>query len=150
ISKSFKISSSIPQTSNSSGANNFSRIVLAMRDSRHNQATTQQAYIFRSYPLDQKDVPSLARNADEYIKDVQIWQVCQATSAASTYFKPVKIGELKYHHGAQWISNPATEIFNEVVETYRSSSERSTIKAFVSIGCGRGVKPTKSLVHRHK
>src|SRR5215469_7351911 len=121
-----------------------------MRESSHNQATTQQAYIFRSYLLGQKDTPSLARNADEYNKDVQIWQVCQATSASSTYFKPVKIGELKYRDGAQWKSNPATEIFNEVMETYRSSSQRSVIKAFVSIGCGRGAKPTKSQIHRHK
>ena len=121
-----------------------------MRDSSHNQATTQQAYIFRSYLSGQKDAPSLARNADEYIKDVKVWEVLRATSAAPSYFKPVKIGELKYRDGAQWKSNPATEIFNEVVETYRSNSQRSIIKAFVSIGCGRGAKPAKSPVSRHK
>jgi len=114
-----------------------------MRDSGHKQATTQQAYIFRSYPLEQKDTSNLARNPDEYSKNVEVWQVCRATSAAPCYFKPVKIEGLKYRDGAQWKSNPATEIFNEVTETYRNTSKRSNIKAFVSVGCGRGPKPTK-------
>ncbi len=105
---------------------------------RQRDKGVELTYLFRTYK-------NLHRSADPKEKlldrnpglahDVPIYQVARATSAAPTYFKPPKIGDLEYLDGGFGANNPCIEIYDEVRRMNNNSE--SCIQIIVSIGTGR-------------
>ena len=106
------------------------RIVIGV-DSRNG---IQTPHVFRSYDLHKiKDVswtPSFTLKDRGKATDSQIWQAARATSAAPTFFDPIKIGprppDLSY------------EVFNEVSSTLQPGE---AIGVFANLGTGKPQSP---------
>jgi hypothetical protein len=65
-----------------------------------------------------------------------IWEAGRATSAATTFFDPVKIGqdELEFVDGATGFNNPVQQVLNEARALWPDAMER--IQSIISIGTG--------------
>ena len=73
--------------------------------------------------------------------DIPIWEVARATSAAPTYFKPIKIDGLEYIDGGFGKNNPCMEIYDEV---QRMNNHCNTCtKLILSIGTGKNNKGSR-------
>ena len=95
-------------------------------------------YLFRTYKHLRKGANPTERLLDRnpgLAHDVPIYQVALATSAAPTYFKPAKIGDLEYLDGGFGANNPCMEIYDEVRKMNNNSE--SCIHIIVSIGTGK-------------
>lgn len=95
-------------------------------------------YLFRTYKHLRKGANTKERLLDRnpgLAHDVPIYQVARATSAAPTYFKPAKIGDLEYLDGGFGANNPCVEIYDEVRKMNNNSE--SCIHIIVSIGTGK-------------
>jgi len=71
----------------------------------------------------------------------KIWEAGRATSAASTFFDPIKIGpyDEEFVDGATGSNNPARELWAEAMDMWPSESK---VKCLVSIGTGQpSLKP---------
>ena len=103
--------------------------------------------LFRSYNhvslkepnLDQPPAPSRSPRNPGPADNVPIWQAARATSAAPSYFEPIKINDHKYVHGGFAINNPSREIIGEVLSIHNNADD--CINCLVSIGTGRPRKP---------
>ena len=98
----------------------------------------EKPYLFRTYKHLRKGANPTERLLDRnpgLAHDVPIYQVARATSAAPTYFKPAKIGELEYLDGGFGANNPCMEIYDEVRKMNNNSE--SCIHIIVSIGTGK-------------
>lgn len=109
---------------------------------QHKTQTTEKTYIFRTYKnLHQSkghDQRLLDRNPG-LAHDIPIWQVARATSAAPTYFAPLKIGHLEYLDGGFGATNnPSQEIYDEV-RRMNNNSEKC-VKLVLSVGTGKNNK----------
>ena len=71
--------------------------------------------------------------------NVQIWQAARATSAAPSYFEPIKINDATYVDGGFTFNNPSREIIREVLSMHNNADD--CINCLVSIGTGRPRKP---------
>lgn len=94
--------------------------------------------MFRTYKHLRKGANPTERLLDRnpgLAHDVPIYQVALATSAAPTYFKPAKIGDLEYLDGGFGANNPCVEIYDEVRKMNNNSE--SCIHIIVSIGTGK-------------
>ena len=75
-------------------------------------------------------------------EDFKIWEAARATSAATSFFSPLAIGEgakkREYVDGALGFNNPAEEVWLEAKDIWRQRDSRleSALKCFVSIGTG--------------
>lgn len=74
--------------------------------------------------------------------DCEIWEAGRATSAASTFFDPIKIGELgeEFIDGGTGFNNPVNEVLNEARDIWGQETDRR-IQCIVSIGTGRPPSP---------
>lgn len=63
-----------------------------------------------------------------------IWQAARATSAAATFFDPIKIGLQKYLDGATGMNNPVEYVFEEVKSIWPDAVSR--IRCLSSVGTG--------------
>ncbi|QRV73548.1 patatin-like phospholipase protein [Ceratobasidium sp. AG-Ba] len=102
---------------------------------------------FRTYPV-----------FDGALDDCFIWEAARATTAATTYFKPISIkqkgGDIEYvDAGVNRRNNPIQELLDEAASYHHFRGRR--VAAIISIGTGR--KPPKRLpkyelheVHRYK
>lgn len=70
--------------------------------------------------------------------DIPIWKVARATSAAPTYFKPMKIDGLEYLDGGFGANNPCVEIYDEVRRMNNNTDKCA--KVVLSIGTGQNNK----------
>jgi hypothetical protein len=70
--------------------------------------------------------------------DCEIWEAARATSAASTFFDPIKIGDLgeEFIDGGTGFNNPVDEVLNEARDIWGQETDRR-IQCIVSIGTGR-------------
>ena len=70
--------------------------------------------------------------------DCTIWEAGRATSAASSFFDPIKIGHLDetFVDGATGCNNPIEKVFEEALDIWGESA-RERISCFVSIGTGQ-------------
>jgi hypothetical protein len=99
--------------------------------------TADALHVFRTYANEaHEETPGLA-------DDELIWKVGRATSAAPTYFKPMKIGEDFFSDGGVLYNNPAEVAYDEVLykEGYyarRALREQLSepIRLVLSIGTG--------------
>jgi hypothetical protein len=74
----------------------------------------------------------------------QIWEAGRATSAASTFFDPIKIGPNleEFVDGATGCNNPVRELWTEAMDMWPQETLESNVKCLVSIGTGQpSLKP---------
>lgn len=94
---------------------------------------TKSIVRLRSYALsDESNIP------------VSICQAALATSAATTFFKPVHIGNRIFADGGLGANNPVDEVEGEAANIWCSESgdPKPLVKFFLSIGTGNpGIKP---------
>lgn len=95
-------------------------------------------YIFRSYDNlhrnEELNNRMLHRNPGVANKN-EIWKVARATSAAPTYFKPMKIDDDEYLDGGFGANNPCAEIYDEVRRM--NNSAEHCVGLVVSVGTGK-------------
>jgi hypothetical protein len=72
------------------------------------------------------------------LNNVKIWEACRATSAATSFFSPIKIGRngQEFLDGATGANNPIRKLWNEAIGVWGSSFE-TRVQCLVSIGTGK-------------
>ncbi|KAI0106932.1 FabD/lysophospholipase-like protein [Daldinia grandis] len=70
---------------------------------------------------------------------IPIWQVARATSAAPSYFEPIKIGDKEHFDGGVFANNPSLRVLEEVRALHGYSP-----RIFISIGCGLKTKANEN------
>ncbi|KAF2175261.1 FabD/lysophospholipase-like protein [Zopfia rhizophila CBS 207.26] len=78
------------------------------------------------------------RGRERLLRTTKIWEAGRATSAASSFFDPITIGDFKesFVDGATGANNPVYEVWNEAQDIWPSGSLEDKIKCLVSIGTG--------------
>ena len=68
----------------------------------------------------------------------KIWEAGRATSAASSFFDPITIGDFGecFVDGATGANNPVYEVWNEAQDIWPSGSLEERVQCLVSIGTG--------------
>ena len=84
---------------------------------------------FRTYP---------SRGSSHMFHATRIWEAARATSAASSFFDPIKIGPYneEFVDGATGANNPVQELWNEAKSVWSDEPLESRIQCLVSIGTG--------------
>ncbi len=73
--------------------------------------------------------------------ETTIWQAARATSAATSFFDPIEIGDEEFVDGATPANNPIMELWSEAYDAFRDSEDSNwnlddNIASVVSIGTG--------------
>jgi predicted acylesterase/phospholipase RssA len=91
---------------------------------------TSTPTLFRSYPSPRGN-PSL-------YNQTKIWEAARATSAAPTFFEPIRIGptDRTFGDGATGANNPINELWNEAIDIYNGESLDQNLACILSIGTG--------------
>lgn len=71
--------------------------------------------------------------------EVTIWEAGRATSAATTFFDPIEIGEYKerFMDGATGANNPVREVWTEAKDMWPNGLLDENLNCMVSIGTGK-------------
>ncbi|KAI4122850.1 MAG: hypothetical protein LQ338_005584 [Usnochroma carphineum] len=90
---------------------------------------TADTVLLRTYP---------SRGASHMFRETRIWEAARATSAASSFFDPIKIGSFgeEFVDGATGANNPVQQLWNEASDVWRDQALESSIQCLVSIGTG--------------
>jgi predicted acylesterase/phospholipase RssA len=74
----------------------------------------------------------------DLLATVKIWEACRATSAASSFFDPIKIGGFneEFVDGATGANNPIFELWNQAQAIWDLEPLEDSVKCLVSIGTG--------------
>jgi hypothetical protein len=92
------------------------------------------SYLFRSYPP--------TRESPDIYEIATIWQASRATTAASSFFDPIKIGPTgqEFLDGGTGSNNPIRHLWNEAAEVFcGGSGEELTQRLRIIISIGTGV-----------
>jgi predicted acylesterase/phospholipase RssA len=91
---------------------------------------TSTPILFTSYPS--------PRGTTSLYNQTKIWEAARATSAAPTFFDPIKIGPTKrtFGDGATGANNPVSELWNEAIDIYNLEHLDENLACIVSIGTG--------------
>ncbi|KAF2150035.1 FabD/lysophospholipase-like protein [Myriangium duriaei CBS 260.36] len=87
------------------------------------------------------------RGAAELYNTAKIWEVARATSAASTFFEPISIGQVgrRFLDGGTGANNPVFVLWTEALNLYCQGTGTQLdddLNCLVSIGCGlRALRP---------
>ncbi|KAI0544256.1 ankyrin repeat-containing domain protein [Xylaria curta] len=65
-----------------------------------------------------------------------IWQAARATSAAATFFDPIRIGNQKFVDGAFGRNNPVNDVLDEAKSIWPDAVQNARIECLVSVGTG--------------
>lgn len=78
------------------------------------------------------------RGRERLLRTTKIWEASRATSAASSCFDPITLGDFEetFVDGATGANNPVYEVWNEAQDIWPSGSLEGKIKCLVSIGTG--------------
>lgn len=78
------------------------------------------------------------RGSRDLFNSVKIWEVCRATSAASSFFDPIAIGRYDegFVDGATGANNPVWEVWNQAQLLFGPQPLEGKIKCLISIGTG--------------
>ncbi|KAF2179206.1 FabD/lysophospholipase-like protein [Zopfia rhizophila CBS 207.26] len=78
------------------------------------------------------------RGRTRLLRTTKIWEAGRATSAASSFFDPIIIGDFEesFVDGATGANNPVYEVWNEAQDIWPSDPLEDRIKCLVSIGTG--------------
>jgi len=104
----------------------FSRFVCAT------SGQTSDTVIFSNYYSRRRgnDIRSIAK----------IWQVARATSAASSFFEAIQIGNAVFKDGGTGANNPIQQVWNEATDVFGDYDPtwklEDNLKCLVSIGTG--------------
>lgn len=95
--------------------------------SRETSATT----LLRSYHS--------PRGANDLYKTVRIWEAARATSAASTFFDSVEIGNngQRFLDGGTGANNPIRQLWGEAADMIEKESLAKHLSCLISIGTGQ-------------
>ncbi|MCJ1349383.1 hypothetical protein MMC31_007623 [Peltigera leucophlebia] len=119
-----------------SDENRCRTIVLSYR--KQESRGVETPYVFRSYDnLHRNEDPDkrlLDRNPGVADKN-EIWKVARATTAAPTYFKPMKIDHDEHLDGGFGANNPCAEICDEVRRM--NNNAEHCVGTIVSVGTGK-------------
>jgi hypothetical protein len=79
-----------------------------------------------------------SRGPDHLFQKTTIWEAARATSAASSFFGPIVIGDFGevFVDGAAGANNPVVEVWNEAKDLWPHEPFEDNIKCLVSIGTG--------------
>ncbi|KAI5236675.1 phospholipase, patatin family protein [Aureobasidium subglaciale] len=90
------------------------------------------------------------RGDEELYDTVRIWEAARATSAASTYFDPISIGEPRQYFldGGTGANNPVNHLWGEATDLLpRGQHLSENLGCLVSIGTGQpGFKPVEESI----
>ena len=78
-----------------------------------------------------------AHEQSNFYENVKIWQAARATSAATSFFAPITIGEQTFLDGALGANNPIDRLWVEAQEEFGPDSLEPQLRCIVSIGTGR-------------
>ena len=80
---------------------------------------------------------SRSGNSD-LLQSTRIWEAARATSAASTFFDPIKIGpnDEEFVDGAVGLNNPVRQLWDEARFVWPGERLEERVKLIVSIGTG--------------
>ncbi|MCJ1404368.1 hypothetical protein MMC11_007593 [Xylographa trunciseda] len=96
-------------------------------------------FVFRTY--EHIDTKQRERNPGP-AHNLPIWEIARATSAAPTFFNPMRINDVEYYDGSLALNNPSMEMFREVLTMNNNSPD--SIEMMCSIGSGKKKDPPKS------
>ena len=152
------VSEKMPKIAKFPGGQNFGfdenrcrTVVLSYQQQTNEEAKAngiERPYLFRTYKnLHQSESPEaqLTDRNPGPAHDIPIWQVARATSAAPSYFKPMKIHKLAYLDGGFGANNPCEEMFEEVRKMNNHADTCASIIISVGTGIDKGWSRFKSL-----
>ncbi|SLM40190.1 patatin family protein [Lasallia pustulata] len=78
------------------------------------------------------------RGRGRLLRTTKIWEAGRATSAASSFFDPITIGDFHegFVDGATGANNPVYEVWNEAQDMWPSGSFEDNVRCVVSLGTG--------------
>ena len=78
------------------------------------------------------------RGANDLYRTVRIWEAARATSAASTFFDPIQIGEngQRFLDGGTVANNPVRQLWGEAVDMIDQQALTNDLNCLISIGTG--------------
>jgi predicted acylesterase/phospholipase RssA len=78
------------------------------------------------------------RGRERLLRTTKIWEAARATSAASSFFDPITIGDFEesFVDGATGANNPVYELWVEAQDIWPSGSLEDKVKCLVSMGTG--------------
>ena len=90
---------------------------------------TADTVLFTSYP---------SRGSSDMYHKTRIWEAARATSAASSFFAPIRIGQFEeeFVDGAVGANNPVAQLWNEAKSVWSDEALEGNIKCLISIGTG--------------
>ena len=81
-----------------------------------------------------------ARGGGDRLKAVKIWEACRATSAATSFYDPIRINMGKYSEefldGGTGANNPIQRLWNEAKDAWEPEPLEKNLKCLISIGTG--------------
>jgi predicted acylesterase/phospholipase RssA len=86
------------------------------------------------------------RGNNDLLNSVTIWEACRATSAATSFFKPIAVGRFReeFVDGATGANNPVREMWDQAQLVWGPEPLEGKVKCLVSIGMGvPSLKPFK-------
>jgi hypothetical protein len=92
--------------------------------------------LFRSYKPDPVDRYNPPRNYG-VDRNIKIWKVCRATTAAPSYFDSQRIGDDEFCDGGAGVNNPTAEALEEMFRLHKTNVEIAA-----SFGTGRWWPPS--------
>ena len=152
------VAQKIPKIAKFPGGQNFGfdenrcrTVVLSYQQQTNEEAKTngiERPYLFRTYKNLHQSETAEKRLTDRNpgpAHDIPIWWVARATSAAPSYFKPMKIHRLAYLDGGFGANNPCEEIFEEVRKMNNHADTCASIIISVGTGIDTGWSRLKNL-----
>lgn len=78
------------------------------------------------------------RRGSDLLNAATVWEAARATSAATTFFEPITIGDETFVDGATGANNPIQHLWSEAADVWglQDNQLEENIKCLVSIGTG--------------
>jgi hypothetical protein len=78
------------------------------------------------------------RGSSDLLNSVTIWEACRATSAATSFFDPIAVGNFseEFVDGATGANNPVQEVWDQAQLAWGPEPLEGRVKCLVSIGTG--------------
>ena len=78
------------------------------------------------------------RGREHLYRSTKIWEACRATSAATSFFDPITIGDYNegFVDGATGANNPVGEVWNQAKDVWELERLEDHLQCLVSIGTG--------------
>jgi patatin-like phospholipase/acyl hydrolase len=91
-------------------------------------------FLLRTY--EHRGAPNRAEASTDTLSTVKIWEALRATSAAPSFFDPIRIGTEDYVDGGLGCNNPAVQVYEESRTYWKNEDKFPEIGCLVSLGTG--------------